>query len=58
MKMTSKKVNYCYDLMFTAYDAKQIWEQSEALGHVAIIDRNPRKGTMNVVPVSDSMGGG
>ena len=44
IKMTSKKVNYCYDLMDAAYDARQIWEQSKALGHVAIIDRNPRKG--------------
>jgi len=42
MKMTSKKVNYCYDLMDAAYDARQIWKQSKTLGHVAIIDRNPR----------------
>lgn len=50
IKMTSKKVNYCYDLMDAAYDAQQIWEQSKALGHVAIIDRNPRKG--KAIPMS------
>jgi hypothetical protein len=50
MKMTSKKVNYCYDLMDAAYDAKQIWEQSKGLDHVAIIDRNPRKG--KAIPMS------
>jgi len=48
--MTSKKVNYCYDLLDAAYDAKQIWEQGKALGHVAIIDRNPCKG--KVIPMS------
>jgi hypothetical protein len=44
MKLTSKKVQYCYDLMDAAYDAEQIWRQSRELGHVPIIDRNPRKG--------------
>ena len=42
MKLTSSKVTYCYDLMDAAYDATQIWEQSRELGHVPIIDRNPR----------------
>lgn len=42
MKLTSSKVTYCYDLMDAAYDAAQIWEQSRELGHVPIIDRNPR----------------
>jgi hypothetical protein len=43
MKLTSGKVFYCYDLMDAAYDASQIWEQSRELGHVPIIDRNPRR---------------
>jgi hypothetical protein len=43
IKLTSSKVTYCYDLMDAAYDAWQIWKQSQALGHVAIIDRNPRR---------------
>lgn len=43
MKLTSDKVFYCYDLMDAAYDAAQIWSQSRELGHVPIIDRNPRR---------------
>jgi len=50
MQLTSGKVTSCYDLMDAAYDARQIWEQSRALGHVPIIDRNPRGGT--VVPMA------
>lgn len=50
MKLTSGKVTYCYDLMDAAYDAGQIWEQSRALDHVPIIDRNPRGG--EVVPMA------
>lgn len=42
MKLTSSKVTYCYDLMDAAYDAAQIRDQSRELGHVPIIDRNPR----------------
>lgn len=42
MKLTSGKVTYGYDLVDAAYDAAQIWEQSRALDHVPIIDRNPR----------------
>lgn len=41
MKLTSGKVDYCYDLMDAAYDAAQLWEQSRDLEHVPIIDRNP-----------------
>jgi len=44
MKQTSDKVQYCYDFMDVAYDAEQIRRQSRELGHVPIIDRNPRKG--------------
>jgi hypothetical protein len=43
MQLTSDKVDYCYDLMDAAYDAVQLWEQSRELGHVPIIDRNPRR---------------
>ena len=42
MKLTSNKVTYCYDLMDAAYDAAQVWDESRDLGHVPIIDRNPR----------------
>lgn len=44
MKMTSEKVTYLYDLMDSAYDAKQIHQMSRTLGHVPIIDPNPRSG--------------
>lgn len=50
MKLTSSKVTYCYDLMDAAYDAEQIWDQSRELGHVPIIDRNPRG--KEIVPMS------
>ena len=42
--MTTQRVTYCYELMDAAYDATQIREQSRSMGHVAIIDPNPRKG--------------
>jgi hypothetical protein len=42
MTMTSARVSYLYDLMDAAYDAAAIHAQSEALGHVPIIDPNYR----------------
>jgi len=42
MKMSSSKVDYLYDLMDSAYDAKDIYEVSRCLGHVPIIDKNGR----------------
>jgi IS5 family transposase len=44
MKMTSDKVTYLYDLMDSAYDVSSIWDVSRSLGHVPIIDKNPRRG--------------
>ena len=44
MKLTSEKVTYLYDLMDSAYDASSIWDVSRSLGHVPIIDKNPRRG--------------
>ena len=43
-QMTAGRVTSLYDLADAAYDAKEIREMSERLGHVAIIDRNPRRG--------------
>lgn len=51
MKLTASKVASCYDLMDAAYDAAQIREQSKALGHVPIIDRNPR-GQKEIIPMA------
>ena len=38
------RVSSLYDLMDSAYDAPSIREVSQSLGHVAIIDQNPRRG--------------
>ena len=42
IKQSSSKVNYLYDLMDAAYDAKRINETSRQFGHIAIIDKNGR----------------
>lgn len=41
--MTSQRVTNLYDLMDSAYDAPIIREYSKSLGHVPIIDINPRR---------------
>lgn len=52
MKLTSNKVQYCYDIMDATYDAEQIWRRSRELWHVLIIDRNPSKGdTIPMAPL-------
>ena len=43
-QMNAERVTNLYDLADSAYDAKEIREMSERLGHVAIIDHNPRRG--------------
>jgi hypothetical protein len=43
-QMTAERVTNLYDLMDAAYDAPQIKAYSEKLGHIAIIDHNPRRG--------------
>jgi hypothetical protein len=50
MKMSSAKVDYLYDVMDAAYDAGAIYEMSKSLGHVPIIDKNPRGN--EVVPMA------
>src|SRR6202008_3907509 len=42
MTMTSARVSYLYDLMDAAYDAAAITDQSRALAHAPIVDRNFR----------------
>jgi len=42
--ITAGRVTNLYDLMDSAYDAPEIAEKSRALGHVPIIDSNPRRG--------------
>jgi len=43
MAITAQRVTSLYDLMDAAYDAREIWDRSRSLGHVPIIDRNPRR---------------
>lgn len=42
--ITASRVVNLYDLMDSAYDAPEISNHSRALGHVPIIDANPRRG--------------
>ena len=41
--MTAERVVNLYDVMDAAYDAREIHATSKRLGHVAIIDVNPRR---------------
>jgi len=43
-QMSDARVTSLYDLADAAYDAKEIRQMSGRLGHVAIIDHNPRRG--------------
>ena len=43
-QMTAERVVNLYDLADAAYDAREIREMSARLGHVALIDHNPRRG--------------
>ncbi len=42
-EMSNKRVTNLYDLMDAAYDSPIIKEHSKSLGHIPIIDINPRK---------------
>ncbi|MFH1708913.1 MAG: hypothetical protein ABIF71_13495 [Planctomycetota bacterium] len=42
--MSAACVTSLYDLADAAYDAAPIRQMSERLGHVAIIEHNPRRG--------------
>lgn len=41
-EMTNQRVTSCYDLMDAAYDSPLIKQHSESLGHIPLIDENPR----------------
>lgn len=43
--LTSGRVTSCYDLMDSAYDVPEIADHSRRLGHIPIIDINPRRTT-------------
>jgi hypothetical protein len=42
--ITASRVVNLYDLMDSAYDAPEIFDNSRALGHAPIIEANPRRG--------------
>lgn len=42
--MTAQRVTHCYDLMDAAYCSDELREHSRSLGHVPLIDHNPRRG--------------
>ena len=42
--MTQSRVTNCYDLMDAAYCSEEIRNHSRSLGHVPLIDHNPRGG--------------
>ena len=44
MQMASERATILYDLADSAYDAEEIKAFSEKLGHVPVIDPNPRRG--------------
>jgi hypothetical protein len=43
-RISAQRVTNLYDLMDAAYCSKHLREHSESLGHVPLIDPNPRKG--------------
>lgn len=48
-QMSDQRVTNCYDLMDAAYDSQEISNFSRQLGHVPIIDDNPRRGTKKIL---------
>ena len=49
--MSSARVQYCYELMDSAYDAAEILEHSRAMGHVPIVDpKNVRQTKSTFLP--------
>jgi hypothetical protein len=47
--MTAERVTNCYDLMDAAYCSGILREYSRNLGHVPLIDHNPRRGEKPVL---------
>jgi hypothetical protein len=44
-ELSARRITNLYDLMDSAYDAEAVREHSRGLGHVPIIDANPRRDT-------------
>ncbi len=45
MTMTAERVDYCYDVMDSAYDAQAILDHISAAGRVPVVMPHPRRGT-------------
>jgi hypothetical protein len=52
--MTAQRVTNCYDLMDAAYCSSVLREHSRSLGHVPLIDHNPRQGEKIEITPSDA----
>lgn len=52
MTMSSKRVDYLYELMDSAYDAAGILEHSQQMNHVPIAAIHPRRGTKKPSPLT------
>jgi len=48
-QMTAERVTSLYDLMDAAYDAATLRNYIESIGHVALIDSNPRSGEKKIM---------
>jgi hypothetical protein len=54
-QMSAQRITNLYDLMDSAYDAPEIDRFSRQLGHVPIIDDNPRRGVKKVMNSAQSI---
>lgn len=45
MTLTASRVDYCYDVMDSAYDADAVLDHIQAAGRVAVVQPHPRRGT-------------
>jgi len=54
-QMSAQRVTSLYDLADAAYDAAPIRQMSARLGHVAIIDHNPRRGEKQEFPPAQAV---
>lgn len=52
-EMSSRRASNLYDLMDSAYDSDRIKDHSKSLGHVPIIDHNPRGGEKREMAPAD-----
>ena len=52
--MSAQRVTTCYDLLDAAYCSDIVREHSRSLGHVPLIDHNPRRGEKNEFSPSEA----